>query len=81
MQVWMNGRLALSKQASRFELPIDLRSLETMTPLEYLRKYCIVTSRRRMLYDKIYMKYRDGRTGNLGYHVSGRRQKAFWDTS
>lgn len=70
MQAWMNGRLALSKQSSRFELPMDMRLLEVMTPLEYLSRYCIVTSRRQMLYDKIYNKHKDGRTGKLGFTVS-----------
>lgn len=66
----MTGRLALSKQASRFELPMDMRVLEKMTPLEYLNKYCIVSSRRQMLYDRIYYKNKDGRTGKMGFPVS-----------
>ena len=69
MQARMNGRLALSKQASRFELPMDVRQLETMTPLQYLNRYCVVTSRRQMLYDKIYMKHKDGSSGKLGFQV------------
>ena len=30
MKPWLQGRLALSKQTSRFELPMDVRLLEGM---------------------------------------------------
>ncbi|XP_064618747.1 uncharacterized protein LOC135482551 isoform X1 [Lineus longissimus] len=59
------GRLALSKQSSRFELPMDMRVLETMSPQEYLRQYCIISSRRKTLYAKIFMKHKDGKLGVL----------------
>ena len=65
----MNGRLALSKRASRFELPMDMRLLEKMTPLQYLDKYCVVTSRRQMLYDKIFFKHKNSQSGKLGFQV------------
>ncbi|XP_052256554.1 uncharacterized protein LOC127861814 isoform X10 [Dreissena polymorpha] len=56
---WIQGRLALSQQSSRFELPMDMKRLETMTPQEYIRKHCIITSRRQNLYQKIFMKNKD----------------------
>ncbi|KAF6020457.1 hypothetical protein EB796_021231 [Bugula neritina] len=67
MQAWMNGRLALSRKSSRFELPIDMLLLETMTPLQYLNRYCVVTSRRQMLYDKIFNKHKNIYSGKLGF--------------
>ncbi|XP_060599771.1 uncharacterized protein LOC132753345 isoform X4 [Ruditapes philippinarum] len=56
---WISGRLALSQQASRFELPMDMKKLEKMTPQEYVRKHCIITSRRQNLYQKIFLKNKD----------------------
>lgn len=56
---WIQGRLALSQQSSRFELPMDMKLLETMLPEEYIKKYCIITSRRQNLYQKIFLKNKD----------------------
>lgn len=56
MKPWLQGRLALSKQTSRFELPMDVRLLEAMTPMEYLTKYCIISTRRKALYKHIFQK-------------------------
>lgn len=56
MKPWLQGRLALSKQTSRFELPMDVRLLEEMTPMEYLTKYCIISTRRKALYKHIFQK-------------------------
>ncbi|KAL4223888.1 hypothetical protein ACF0H5_017351 [Mactra antiquata] len=56
---WIQGRLALSQQSSRFELPMDMKNLEKMTPQEYIRKHCIITSRRQNLYQKIFLKNKD----------------------
>ncbi|XP_074643243.1 uncharacterized protein LOC141900312 [Tubulanus polymorphus] len=61
----VTGRLALSKQSCRFELPMDMRKLETMSPQEYLREYCVISSRRNTLYSKIFMKNKDGKIGVL----------------
>ena len=33
MKPWLQGRLALSKQTSRFELPMDVKLLEGTYPL------------------------------------------------
>ncbi|XP_052800169.1 uncharacterized protein LOC128231412 isoform X3 [Mya arenaria] len=56
---WIQGRLALSQQSSRFELPMDMKLLEKMTPQEYIKKHCIITSRRQNLYQKIFLKNKD----------------------
>lgn len=52
------GRLALSKNVCRFELPIDMKQFEVMTPSNYLEKYCKVNDRRRNLYKRIFDKYK-----------------------
>ncbi|KAK2163962.1 hypothetical protein LSH36_71g01027 [Paralvinella palmiformis] len=62
---WSQGRLALSQQSSRFELPMDMKVLETMKPTEYLSKYCVVTSKRQWLYEKIYLKHKEPKLGGL----------------
>ncbi|ESP04197.1 hypothetical protein LOTGIDRAFT_237494 [Lottia gigantea] len=56
---WLHGRLALSQQSSRFELPMDMKNLETMSPLEYLRRHCVISNRRQNLYQKIFLKNKD----------------------
>ncbi|XP_063416967.1 uncharacterized protein LOC134699294 isoform X5 [Mytilus trossulus] len=52
--VKITGRLALSQQSSRFTLPMDMKELETMTPKQYIVKYCKITKRRQHLYDNVY---------------------------
>lgn len=52
------GRLALSKNVCRFELPIDMKQFEMMTPSTYLEKYCKVNDRRKNLYKRIFDKYK-----------------------
>lgn len=56
MKPWLQGRLALSQQTSRFELPMDVKLLADMTPMEYLTKYCIISTRRKALYKHIFQK-------------------------
>ncbi|XP_021365966.1 uncharacterized protein LOC110458542 isoform X10 [Mizuhopecten yessoensis] len=53
---WVTGRLALSQQSSRFELPMDMRVLESMTTQEYIREYCKITKRRQKLYSDVFRK-------------------------
>ncbi|CAL1544481.1 unnamed protein product [Lymnaea stagnalis] len=65
----VNDRMVLSLQSSRFELPMDMRKLEKLTPQDYLRKYCVITTRRRSLYQKMYQKHR-GKAG----HIQGKFQ-------
>ncbi|CAF1121958.1 unnamed protein product [Rotaria sp. Silwood1] len=49
----------LSQQASRFWLPFDVKLFETLTPREYLEKYCRVNNRRHALYKRIFDKHKD----------------------
>ncbi|XP_022103851.1 translation initiation factor IF-2-like isoform X2 [Acanthaster planci] len=55
-QPWQQGRLALSRRACRFELPMDVHLLENMSPTEYLQKYCIVSKRRQAMYRRAFSK-------------------------
>lgn len=52
------GRLALSKNICRFELPMDMRKLEGMTPTHYVENYCRINDRRKTLYRKVFDKYK-----------------------
>ncbi|XP_038059750.1 proteoglycan 4-like isoform X2 [Patiria miniata] len=55
-QPWQAGRLALSRRACRFEIPMDVHLLETMSPTEYLQKYCIISKRRQAMYRRAFSK-------------------------
>lgn len=46
-------------QACRFELPFDLKLLERLTPIDYLSKYCYLSSRRKYEFKRIFDKYRN----------------------
>ena len=50
-----------SYQGCRFELPHDLQLLENLTPLDYLSKYCRLSSRRNYQFKRIFDKYRNSR--------------------
>jgi len=52
------GRLALSRNACRFELPMDMKQLESMNPMTYLRYFCKINERRKALYKRIFDKYK-----------------------
>ncbi|XP_028400854.1 uncharacterized protein LOC114523978 isoform X2 [Dendronephthya gigantea] len=67
MKPWLKGRLALSQQNSRFEIPMDVRLLETMTPMEYLTKYCIISKRRKALYKHVFQKVDKNRDGLISF--------------
>jgi hypothetical protein len=53
---WLNGPLPLSCQGCRFELPMDLKVLESLTAIKYLSNYCIVSSRRKYLFKTTFVK-------------------------
>nr|XP_022342844.1 uncharacterized protein LOC111136340 isoform X27 [Crassostrea virginica] len=63
---WVTGRLALSQQSSRFTLPIDMARLEQMTPLDYVKNFCIIKRRRKKLYQDIFTKHKD-KTGAIPF--------------
>jgi len=44
----------------RFEMPINLETLSELTPVDYLAKYCVITSRvKKLLYHRQYTKHKD----------------------
>ncbi|KAM7356263.1 uncharacterized protein ACRADG_002068 [Cochliomyia hominivorax] len=46
-----------SKSATRFDVPMDLKSIENMTALHYLGKYVWVSRQRKQIYKRIFLKY------------------------
>jgi len=63
---WSFGRLALSQQSCRFELPMDMTALETMSPQDYLRRHCMVSSNRLELYHRTFLQHRVKAHGERG---------------
>ncbi|CAF2062958.1 unnamed protein product [Rotaria magnacalcarata] len=53
------GQMIASQQGCRFELPYDLKLLETLTPLDYLSKYCRLSTRRNYQFKRIFDKHRN----------------------
>ncbi|XP_067949998.1 uncharacterized protein [Watersipora subatra] len=50
----------------RFEIPVDVRKLAVITPIQFLSKYCTVTSRvKRLLYHKQYARYREPKVDGI----------------
>ncbi|XP_025831846.1 uncharacterized protein LOC108732558 [Agrilus planipennis] len=47
-----------SRSSARFELPMDSRTFETLTPLEYLRDNVVISSARKLLYKCVFNKHR-----------------------
>eukprot|EP00057_Strongylocentrotus_purpuratus_P005153 XP_003730326.1 PREDICTED: wiskott-Aldrich syndrome protein homolog 1 isoform X2 [Strongylocentrotus purpuratus] len=62
---WLRGRIALSRRAARFELPMDVGDLAKMSPVEYLRRHCIISQRRRALYKKAFVKVDKDNDGKI----------------
>ncbi|PIK61320.1 putative wiskott-Aldrich syndrome protein-like 1 isoform X2 [Apostichopus japonicus] len=53
---WNCCRVALSRRAGRFEMPMDMRDLVGMRPAEYLMKHCKVNPQRIALYRRTFSK-------------------------
>ncbi|XP_036327433.1 uncharacterized protein LOC118740043 [Rhagoletis pomonella] len=47
----------LSKSATRFDVPLDLKLLEEMTILDYLGQYVWVSSQRKQLFKRVFLQY------------------------
>ena len=62
---WLRLPRTFSLQSARFELPLDMSLLADMTPIEYLTRYVNVSSARRQLYDKVFVRHRSLKDGNL----------------
>ncbi|XP_065359909.1 uncharacterized protein LOC135953825 [Calliphora vicina] len=46
-----------SKSATRFDVPMDLKSVKDMSVLHYLSKYVWVSRQRKQIYKRIFLKY------------------------
>nr|VZI03159.1 unnamed protein product [Spirometra erinaceieuropaei] len=46
----------------RYEIPFNLLDLEGLSPMDYLKKFCILADTRLPYYQRIFTKYKDGRT-------------------
>lgn len=66
-KAWLQGPLSLSRRGCRFELPMDMKVLEKLTPLEYVSKYCRINSRRRTLFRHYFMKNDKDKDGNVNH--------------
>ena len=64
------NRLNISFPYFRFELPLDMQVLHTMTPLDYLARYVSISSSRRQLYNKVYCRHRSLKDNMLNETVS-----------
>lgn len=61
----LHGPLSLSRNSCRYELPMDMRVLEHLTPLQYSSHYCRLNSRRRTLFKHYFTKNDRDRDGLL----------------
>ena len=62
---WLQGPHSLSRQSCRFELPMDMRILEKLSPLQYVSKFCRVSVRRKTLFRHYFTKNDHDRDGNV----------------
>ncbi|CAH2219882.1 FK506-binding 5-like isoform X1 [Pelobates cultripes] len=58
-------RMGLSNRISRFEIPMDMKLLESITVQEYLRQYCHVCKRRQKYYKDFFDKFDKDKDGLL----------------
>ncbi|KAJ3644663.1 hypothetical protein Zmor_022375 [Zophobas morio] len=56
--LWLSLPRVFSRSSARFELPLDSRTLETMTPLEYVQNNVVISSPRKLLYNCIFNKFK-----------------------
>ncbi|XP_031573515.1 uncharacterized protein LOC116307409 [Actinia tenebrosa] len=66
-KAWLQGPLSLSRKGCRFELPMDMKLLEKLTPLEYVSNYCRINSRRKTLFRHYFMKNDKDKDGNVNH--------------
>ncbi|XP_054289525.1 uncharacterized protein LOC129004850 isoform X2 [Macrosteles quadrilineatus] len=57
-ELWLSLPRTFSRQSARFELPLDRRQLNTMTPLEYVQRHISITSHRRLLYSRVFNRHK-----------------------
>ena len=57
----------------RFELPLDMTVLEDMMPMDYLARFVSVSSSRRQLYNKVFVRFRSLKDSMLNEEVCKNR--------
>ena len=67
---WLSLPRTFSYQSSRFELPLNISVLCEMSPLDYVSRYVSVSSSRRQLYNKVFVRHRSLKDGLLNEEVS-----------
>nr|CAD7403668.1 unnamed protein product [Timema cristinae] len=58
-ELWLKLPRSFSRQSARFELPLDSRTLKTMTPMQYIRMHVSISSGRRLLYNRVFNRYKE----------------------
>ncbi|XP_058465009.1 uncharacterized protein LOC131438772 [Malaya genurostris] len=53
---WIDLPRKYSRSSARFELPMDTRTLSTMTPIEYLKRHVVLCDDRKKLYHRIFVR-------------------------
>ncbi|CAG9769572.1 unnamed protein product [Ceutorhynchus assimilis] len=56
--LWITLPRNFTRSSARFELPMDSRSLSTMTPIAYIRDHVSVSSERKLLFNCIFNKFK-----------------------
>ncbi|XP_069040441.1 uncharacterized protein [Lepisosteus oculatus] len=73
-------RMGLSRKICRFELPMDINELDSLCPQDYLRRFCIVCSRRSSHYRKSFHKFDRDRDGVLSFReMEGALRNVYMD--
>ena len=66
---WLSLPRTFSYQSSRFELPLNISVLTEISPLDYVSRYVSVSSSRRQLYNKVFVRHRSLKDGLLNEEV------------
>ncbi|XP_039444834.1 uncharacterized protein LOC120424717 [Culex pipiens pallens] len=53
---WIDLPRKYSRSSARFELPMDTRTLSTMTPIEYLKRHVVLCDDRKKLFHRIFCR-------------------------
>ncbi|CAG9830692.1 unnamed protein product [Diabrotica balteata] len=57
-ELWISLPRTFSRSSAIFELPMDSRTFNTLTPIDYVKDNIYITSPRKLLYNCIFEKYR-----------------------
>lgn len=54
---WNSVPRKFSRSSARFELPMDLKELVKLTPMDYLSKFVYIEDDKKQLYHRVFVKY------------------------